>query len=216
MRKVTFSCSEFTRRSKANRLHAQSAILSLVLPLCLMSIACSKDLSRNRAATLLQENDQFQAGSKEQLAVGTLWCDWRNVNDLYNYKPLTANGILTLTETGRKDGWWTKEYSIELTPRGKEAASAWTKTAEKPTWCTEATPGATVFLIPLAERELVGVTGITSNPNEKSAVVEFDWKWAPTKGSDILPEKVPSNEIKHGRAAAQLYDDGWRITELDM
>lgn len=217
MRKVifSFSCPEFIRRSKADRLHIQAG-LCLALSLCLMATACSKDLSRNRAEKLLQENAEFQAGSNEELAVGTLWCDWRNVNDLYNYKSLAENGVLTLKETGRKDGWWTKEYSVELTPRGKEAATTWTKTADKPHWCTEAAPSSAVFLIPLAKRELVGVTGITGEPGDKSAQVEFDWKWTPTKGSDILSGKVPSNEIRHGKAEAQLYDDGWRITALEM
>jgi hypothetical protein len=179
--------------------------------------ACSKELGRGRAAELVQANEKFKATHDVEIAVGRLWYDWRNLYSAYDYKPLAERGVLTVKESGKSYAMWWKEYFVELTPNGSALAKGWIKTNEKPaSFLGPQSPGATVFRIPLAQRELVSVTGITSDPGGKEAGIEFDWKWMPMKQSEVLPERLPSAELQHGEAAARLYDDGWRIERIGL
>lgn len=199
---------------------AAARCLAATLLTVVVALACSKDLARPRAAALIGAADAFKNPLQTKVAIGRLLCDWRNIDGLYSYKQLQESGILAYTDTGIKHGWWEKIYDVGLTSKGDTAAREWTKTTEKPLSCTAAQPDSPplpiVYVIPLATRELVGVTGIVTNPGGKEAIVDFDWKWAPTPQSAALPAAVPTADVHHAKAEATLYDDGWRISNLDL
>lgn len=67
-------------------------------------------------------------------------------------------------------------------------------------------------------RRFVEITGITdaNDPGTKKIVL-FKWKWdwaeIPTEGKQCLgPEGTPSK----GKAFFKLYDDGWRVEEMQL
>jgi hypothetical protein len=47
----------------------------------------------------------------------------------------------------------------------------------------------------------------------KSASVEFTWKWTSTGNAQYFTDQTPKGEVK-GQAEMELYDDGWRIVQL--
>jgi hypothetical protein len=103
---------------------------------------------------------------------------------------------------------------------GEAEAKGWSKGTERewvlqyqgPTGITS--PDVTLYHIPVAERQLIEVTGIASEPNGMRARVEFTWKWTPTSHGKYLPNKVPSGEAHAGAVDFQLYDDGWRMGQM--
>ena len=63
--------------------------------------------------------------------------------------------------------------------------------------------------IPVAKRELVGVTGIVKQDN--SAEVEFEWKWVPL---NEIGEGLYSRDLRYKASVGfRKYDDGWRVVE---
>lgn len=192
-------------------------ICALSLLFLVSALGCSgKQLSRSSAAELIRKSDVFKSTANSKVIVGTFWHDYRSQDDL-GYLPLVENGILTLKGTGKNYAVWYNEYVAELTPKGLEAAKNWTKTSEKITGgFFGPSSDVTVFHIPLAQKELVQVTGIASEANNKQAVVEFAWKWVPTSDSKLAPKKVPSGETRKGVVGVQLYDDGWRIVQSNI
>jgi len=121
-----------------------------------------------------------------------------------------------MRETGQSYALWWKEYLVEFTPNGREAAKSWIATSEKsPAAGIFGGPSsqATVYRVPLAKRELVAVSGIVTEENKNGAEVKFDWQWVPTPQAKAL-SMVPPNETRHGLALFRLYDDGWRLEVL--
>jgi hypothetical protein len=63
------------------------------------------------------------------------------------------------------------------------------------------------FSIPVAKRELVGITGITKEGN--AADVEFLWHWTPL---NEIGAALYSSDVRYVSSTAfQKYDDGWRV-----
>jgi hypothetical protein len=180
---------------------------------------CSKDLSRGFATDRIKSDKNFNETLDLRVPVGRFWYNWRYIkdDDKWALQALGAAGVLELRETGKVYAVWWKEYVAELTPTGQTAAKAWDKTSEKvESTYAPASPDATVYRIPIAERRLVEVTGIASEPSGKESHVEFSWKWTATPQAKLLPKKVPSDEIHRGAAQFQLYDDGWRLVGLSL
>jgi hypothetical protein len=194
--------------------------------------ACSKDLSRSRATDLIKQHQDFSAAIEVKVPVGNIWWDWRNVDYLdltYGLKTLKERSILTIRESGQKEGWWNKEYITELTPQGKDLSKSWVPTKGKMPGGAGfmgqrcyTTPGqvepchessGVVYSIMLARKKINEVTGITADPGGKASVADFNWEWAPTADATTFPNQVPTGAQK-GHAAFQLYDDGWRITQI--
>jgi len=95
------------------------------------------------------------------------------------------------------------------------------------------------FTFAVASRQVVKITGISSNKD--TSMVEFDWKWSPTElgralrvdgeiyrkltpqqRNLLLPHNPidivvvhlpvpPEDEIRHGTLPFKKYDDGWRL-----
>jgi hypothetical protein len=65
------------------------------------------------------------------------------------------------------------------------------------------------FSIPVAKRELLGVTGISKDGN--LADVEFTWRWTPL---NEIGATLYSSELRYESGAGfRKYDDGWRVLE---
>jgi hypothetical protein len=63
--------------------------------------------------------------------------------------------------------------------------------------------------LPVARRELLGVTGIAKQDN--SADVEFEWKWVPL---NEIGEALYSRDLRYRSTVGfRKYDDGWRLIE---
>lgn len=207
--------------------------LILLIALALAGCANSKDLSRSRAADLISRNGDFGTVLDVKVPVGNIWCDWRFIND--EVKQLRTAGILTLQESGQYDGIWNKEYVLELTERGKEMSKSWAATNAKMPECSSFRlrgnycwskdnrrggekchePNGVVYSVVLARKKIGNVTGITMDGGAKQGQAEFTWQWDPTAAAKDFPGQVPLG-VHQGVAALQLYDDGWRLEELQL
>ena len=66
--------------------------------------------------------------------------------------------------------------------------------------------------LPVARRELLGVTGIAKQDN--SAAVEFEWKWVPL---NEIGEALYSRDLRYRSTVGfRKYDDGWRLLETPV
>ena len=66
--------------------------------------------------------------------------------------------------------------------------------------------------LPVARRELLGITGITKQEN--SADVEFEWKWVPL---NEIGEALYSRELRYRSSVGfRKYDDGWRLLQTPV
>jgi hypothetical protein len=66
--------------------------------------------------------------------------------------------------------------------------------------------------LPVARRELLGITGITKRDN--SADVEFEWKWVPL---NEIGEALYSRDLRYRSSVGfRKYDDGWRLVETPV
>lgn len=75
-------------------------------------------------------------------------------------------------------------------------------------------PNVTLFHVPVAERNLLQVTGIALDADGTRGHVEFTWNWAATAFARLFPKKLVSGELHAGAVRVQLYDDGWRMGEI--
>ena len=66
--------------------------------------------------------------------------------------------------------------------------------------------------LPVAKRELLGVTRIAKQDN--SADVEFEWKWVPL---NEIGEALYSRDLRYrSNVEFRKYDDGWRLLETPV
>ena len=65
------------------------------------------------------------------------------------------------------------------------------------------------FSVPVARRQLTGITGISKNGN--SADVDFLWKWVPL--NEVGAALYASGMQYKSTVAFRQYDDGWRIVD---
>lgn len=66
--------------------------------------------------------------------------------------------------------------------------------------------------LPVARRELLGVTGVAKQDN--SADVEFEWEWVPL---NEIGEALYSRDLRYRSSVGfRKYDDGWRLLETPV
>jgi hypothetical protein len=89
---------------------------------------------------------------------------------------------------------------VALTPLGVEAFRD---------LIPDSSTSAQYFVVPIANRELLEVTGISKNGN--FADVDFSWKWVPI---NEIGAALYSGSLKYGSSVGfKHYDDGWRVVE---
>lgn len=91
-------------------------------------------------------------------------------------------------------------WNILLTPSGVETVR---------TLIAADQTGRSSISIPVARRELLGVTGITKQDN--SADVEFEWKWVPL---NEIGGALYTRDLRYRSTVGfRKFDDGWRLIQ---
>lgn len=202
----------------------------------LMLTACkSKELTRGKAEELLKKNKEFATELTVKIPIGNMWVTPENEGNagLVGAKTLTDKGIAKMRPTGLKHRLFDQEWVITLTPTGESHAKSWTRTQEKmpnierfildggcynATYHNEAchSVNGVVYSVLVARRSLKQVTGIAvTSDNVGLTVGEFDWDWEFTPDGILFSDRVPKG-VKKGKATFQLYDDGWRIKDIEL
>ncbi len=173
--------------------------LSALVLLCLMTACSPRDfLTRRLAADLIAGSDTFGATQKFWLRTGT------TSNQDY-YSPES----MVLQQRG-----WITAANVACPPA----------VAPPPCWDVALTPlGVGVFRdlipanaapsqyfsVPVARRQLTGVTGLSKNG--AVADVDFLWKWAPL---NEVGQALYAGGVQYKSSVTfRLYDDGWRVVE---
>lgn len=198
------------------------AILGSISPLI---TACrSQNLSRAQAGELIAQSKDFQQQDSREILLG------RDVRlGLGGF----LNGMLGTFDYELADCLAAEGYlshvsnSYLLTPKGREAQSSWGRDPQR----------HNARLVPVAQPELIGVTGIVQQEGSVEAVAEFAWrwKWTPimngTDGSAPRPDcraamarrygfsyrdnQLTAEEHKSG-ARFRRFDDGWRLEQIQL
>lgn len=155
------------------------------------------NLDRSGAARLIRNSEYFRTPKTLWVEMKSMWsCDFKH-DEL---RQLQRIGLVSL-RTVRLQGDYCE---AELTQEGRRQSSQW-KAAETPLG------GRPTWTIPIADRELVEITGIIGADKEQAAV-EYTWKWVPNNVGRELPGKYVDLEPQKNQATFRKYDDGWRMT----
>lgn len=173
-------------------------ILSLIGLLLFCSCSPRDFLSRRLAADLISASEAFKTPQQFVLQTGVV------SNKDYvspEYLVLQHHGWVSATNAACRPGLAPPPcWDILLTPSGVETVRALI-TAE------EATRPS--FAIPVARRELVGITGISRQGNV--ADVDFTWRWVPL---NEVGAALYSADLRYNASVGfRNYDDGWRIIQ---
>jgi hypothetical protein len=170
------------------------------LVLLLLLAACSpRDfLTRRLAGDLISASAQMKTPQTFTLRTGIVSSKEYPAPEylvLQNHGWLSANAIACSPGLIPPPCW-----NIVLTPSGVETVGA-------------LIPGEhsskSAMSVPVAKRELVGVTGIATQDN--SADVEFEWKWVPL---NEIGEALYSRDVRYKSSVGfRKYDDGWRVIQ---
>jgi hypothetical protein len=178
-------------------LRAKKTILFMALVVC---TACSpRDfLTRRLASDLISASPTFEAPQEFVIQTG-----------IVSSKEYPSPEFLVLQQRG-----WMKAsnsscpagiapppcWELALSPSGVEAVRTLISgdDATKPS-----------FSIPVARRELIGISGISKQGNE--ADVEFTWRWVPL--NEIGAALYSSDQRYESTVGLRKYDDGWRLVE---
>ncbi len=170
--------------------------LSALLALC----SCSpRDfLTRRLATDLLSASDAFKTPQQFALQTGVV------SNKDYvtpEYLVLQQHGWISASTTRCAPGMVPSPcWDVLLTPSGVETVRSLVSAEE----ATKAS-----FMIPVARRELLGVTGISKQGN--LADVVFSWRWVPL---NEIGAALYSGDLRYTSTVGfRQYDDGWRLMQ---
>ena len=174
--------------------------LCLILALLCFTVACSpRDfLTRRLATDLIAGSETFKTTQLFWLRTGVI-----------SNKDYTSPEYLVL----RRHGWITGStaactpdlgaapcWEVVITPLGVDALRDW----------VAATAASSQYIsVPVAQRELLGLSGIRKNGN--FADVDFRWRWAAVNevGAALYAKGTEYNST----VGFAHYDDGWRVIE---
>lgn len=192
------------------------------LPLVL---ACSDGMSRDKAVELISQQYGFPTSVTEELPVGNV--NYRGGANISAESTLAEMGLITFTYQGEsRDMFFSYQtYALALTPEGSKY------------WTGEVVPkeGWESYVVRLADKVLVDVTGIVEINNGNAAQVDYTWKY-----DNITPfgtafglrnQQVNDVDRANGFGGGRpvyndgqvytetvlmvKYDDGWRIQGSD-
>jgi len=176
--------------------------LAFVATLLLLSACSPRDFITRRLATdLILSSSDFRAHQRFALQTGVLsGKDYPSPE----YLVLQHRGWISAT-TARCPRELTPPpcWDVVLTPSGVDAVRS-------------AIPGeqnnGSLLALPVARRELVGVTGIARQGD--AADVEFTWKWTPL---NEIGAALYSGDLQYKSTVAfRKFDDGWRMLERNL
>ncbi len=172
----------------------------LIFGLSLLSLAlasCSpRDfLTRRLATDLIAATPQFQTPQQFTLQTGTV------ANKDYvspEYIVFQQHGWISATKAPCSPGLAPPCWDVLLTPSGVDTVRALVPPQEA---------DKALLFIPVAKRELLGVTGIGKQGS--AADVDFLWKWAPI---NEVGAALYSTDVHYlSSVGFRDYDDGWRV-----
>jgi hypothetical protein len=176
----------------------KKSILCLAGLLFLLSCSPRDFLTRRLAADLIADSDAFKRPQQFVLQTGVV------SNKDYvspEYLVLQHHGWITATTATCPPGLVPPPcWDILLTPLGVDTVRALVPAQEA---------DKASFAIPVARRELLGVTGISKEGN--AADVDFTWRWIPL--NEIGAALYSSDLHYKSTVTFRNYDDGWRIVE---
>lgn len=175
-------------------------VVALCLFVGLTLSACSpRDfLTRRLATDLLSASDAFKTPQQFALQTGVV------SNKDYvtpEYLVLQQHGWISATTARCAPGMVPSPcWDVLLTPSGVETVRSLVSAEE----ATKAS-----LMIPVARRELLGVTGISKQGN--LADVEFTWKWVPL---NEIGAALYSGDLRYTSTVGfRQYDDGWHVLQ---
>jgi hypothetical protein len=189
--------------------------------------SCSKDLSRSQAQDLITGNEDFSRPHTIEIPVGNLWWDSRSIGSIESpdVRALEQSGVLTFRKSGRSS-WIYIEIFSELTPLGKDVSKSWTLKQKDLNPGGVPCNGTTSFCAPpshadlysvaVTRRQFKRVTGIRLDSGGKEATADFEFGWSPTDDGKVLKLNFTPDRVFPGHAAFQLYDDGWRLSTIQL
>jgi hypothetical protein len=153
-------------------------------------------LTRRLATALIASSDTFKAPQQYVLHTGVL------SNKEYQspeYLVLQRHGWISVTSSTCTPGLAPAPcWNVLLTPSGVETIRTLVadEEARKPS-----------ITIPVAKRELIGVTGVSKEAG--IADVEFTWKWIPM---NEVGDALFSGDLRYKSIVGfRQFDDGWRL-----
>jgi hypothetical protein len=174
--------------------------LYLILALLCFTVACSpRDfLTRRLATDLIAGSETFKTTQLFWLRTGVI-----------SNKDYTSPEYLVL----RRHGWITGStaactpdlgaapcWDVVITPLGVDALRDW----------VAATAASSQYIsVPVAQRELLGLSGIRKNGN--FADVDFRWRWAAV--NEVGAALYAKGTEYSSTVGFAHYDDGWRVIE---
>jgi hypothetical protein len=176
------------------------SILAVCLSALLGLSSCSpRDfLTRRLATDLLSASEAFKTPQQFALQTGVV------SNKDYvtpEYLVLQQHGWISATTARCAPGMVPAPcWDVLLTPSGVETVRSLVSAEE----ATKAS-----LQIPVARRELLGVTGISKQGT--AADVEFTWKWVPL---NEIGAALYSGDLRYNSTVGfRQYDDGWRLMQ---
>jgi hypothetical protein len=174
----------------------KKTLLSLIAVLFLLSCSPRDFLTRRLATDLISTSDAFKTPQKFVLQTGVL------SNKDYvspEYLVLQRRGLISASTVPCSPGLAPPPcWDVLLTPAGVDTVRALISpdAATKPS-----------LPIPVARRELVGVTGISKQGSV--ADVDFTWRWISL--NEVGAALYSSDLLYSSTVEFRDYDDGWRI-----
>jgi hypothetical protein len=171
-------------------------LISLTILLVVISAGCSGQLSRSTAGSQISKHEKFPSTNTL-----TFYRGLATQIDADSDQGKLARALTSLGYMG-EDGW--------LTEKAVKAKAQW-KQKDIPIWPAGSD---TQYEIPLGERELVEVTGLSEieGPGGTYMQANFTWRWAAT--SDVGKEMEIGKNLQDGKALFQKFDDGWRVQNV--
>jgi hypothetical protein len=179
--------------------NTRNKVLPLTLGMLLLVSCSPRDfLTRRLAADLISGSQDFKSPQQFVLQTGLL------SNKDYptpEYLVLEHHGWISATSKVCTPGLVPPPcWEIALTPSGVDTVHALIPADQA---------DKSSIAIPVARRELVGVTGISKLNNV--ADVEFTWKWIPL---NEIGAALYSGDVRYRSTVGfRQYDDGWRIVQ---
>ena len=170
--------------------------LYLIGVLLLLSCSPRDFLTRRLAADLISASDAFKASQQFVLQIGVI----SNKNYVSpEYLVLQQHGWITASNANCAPGMAPPPcWDIVLTPAGVDTVRS---------LVTPEQAGKLSFALPVARRELVGVTGISKQGS--IADVDFTWRWV---ALNELGAALYSTDLHYKSTVTfRDYDDGWRV-----
>jgi len=173
-------------------------VLALIAVLFLVSCSARDFLTRRLAADLIAASDSFKAPQQFVLQTGLV------SNKDYvspEYLVLQHRGWISATSAACPPSLVPPPcWDILLTPSGVDIVRTLVSGDEA---------AKSSFALPVARRELVGITGISKL--DGAADVDFTWRWIPL--NEVGAALYSADLHYKSTVAFRDYDDGWRVVQ---